>query len=169
MTTNTDSYLTDAPVVIENVSFTDKMHSFIVEIVPFLSTSQRLDVRANALEALLSQDDVLVGVSDEDLLLIIKGVSSCLDVHDLIQDALTLMINISCENLQVFTNLRIDDILVNCLASVKNDTFSSLVMMFLANISSLVPKAADIILFKDLVKNIYELINTNTEMILTQI
>ena len=100
---------------LDAVAFSEKMHAFILEVLPYLAPIQRLDVREQGLEVLLSQNQVLVGISDEDLLLVAKAASLCVcDSEALAANALTLLVNISADSLRIFEDLDTAELLLHC-------------------------------------------------------
>ena len=132
-------------LVLDNQSFKDKIHSFLSEVLPFLNRNHKLELREKALEALLSQDDLLVGICDEDLLTMVKAIKLCFDKESLIQLALPLLINISAESLIIFTKIDMTDLVEACFKASKNAEYENYAIIFIANISSL-PEIASIIL-----------------------
>ena len=132
-------------LVLDNQSFKDKIDSFLSEVLPFLNRNHKLELREKALEALLSQDELLVGICDEDLLTMVEAIKLCFDKESLIQLALPLLINISAESLIIFTKIDMTDLVEACFKASKNAENENYAIMFIANISSL-PEIASIIL-----------------------
>lgn len=134
---------------LEQVAFAVKMHEFIEQVVPYLQPEQRLDVREQGLEVLLSQMQVLIGINDEDLTVMINAVALCLDKPSMLTSALTLLVNISAECGQIFQKQDMNVMYKYCYKVLKKNNSVDLILMFMTNVTTMEEKAREMIWLQD--------------------
>ena len=134
---------------LEQVAFAAKMHDFIEEVVPYLHPEQRLDVRQQGLDVLLSQTQVMAGINDEDLISVISAVSLCLDKTSMLASALTLLVNVSAECGHIFQEYDMGVIYRHCYKALKMNNSVDLVLMFLTNVTTMEKRAKELLMTQD--------------------
>ena len=135
---------------LEQVAFASKMHEFIEEVAPYLHSEQRLDVREQGLEILLSQMQILIGINDEDLITMIDAVALCLDQSSMHVSALTLLVNISAECGHIFQRYDMKVMYKHCYKAIKENHKSvDLILMFLTNVTTIEEKARELLWIQD--------------------